>query len=258
VTDGQAPAFLNQKIAQKLGVCVVDHKQIFQGYESALPTFNSQSIETALHRIDGLSERFIYFNDDVIVLRQTAVEEFFTSDGRVVLRGEWKPLPKFGKTRVLLSSIANHIGDKVLGKIRSMAVLAQYRAAKLAGFQRQFLQAPHVPHPLRKSTLAEYFERHPDTFVKNISYKFRDMEQFVPIPLANHLEIKAGAYVQSQSLDYILICFNRDARGAIERKIAALEKGDQRFLCLQGLERARPSAFERIESLLDKCVGLDT
>ena len=43
---------------------VVDHRDILPA--EALPTFNSHAIETALHRIPGLAEHFVYFNDDVL------------------------------------------------------------------------------------------------------------------------------------------------------------------------------------------------
>jgi Stealth protein CR2, conserved region 2 len=32
-----------------------------------LPTFNSRAIESMLWRIDGLADRFVYFNDDMML-----------------------------------------------------------------------------------------------------------------------------------------------------------------------------------------------
>jgi hypothetical protein len=251
VTDGQVPAFLAGSAADRLGVCIVDHRHLFRGHEWALPTFNSRAIETTIHRIDGLAERFVYFNDDMIVVGGTSSEDFFAADGRVVLRGSWQPLPSFGTIRVVLSSIVNHFSEKVLGKVRSMAVGAQYRAAHLAGFKGRFLKAPHTPYPLRKATLSAYFQQNPDVFEHNIGYRFRDMAQFVPIPLANHLEIRAGNHVEPKDDEHILVCFNRDSLQAIRRKIELLEAGRHRFLCLQGLENARPQERDRILAFLD-------
>lgn len=42
-----------------------------------LPTFSSQPIELNLHRINGLAERFVYFNDDMFLLRPVKRELFF-------------------------------------------------------------------------------------------------------------------------------------------------------------------------------------
>lgn len=75
VTDGQYPDF----VADVDGINVVDHKDIIDS--KYLPTFNSHVIEAYLHRIEGLSENFIYFNDDVFVARQLLPGHFFHSNG---------------------------------------------------------------------------------------------------------------------------------------------------------------------------------
>ncbi len=44
-----------------------------------LPVFNSHAIECNLHRIKGLSEHFVYFNDDMFILRKLTPNSFFVS-----------------------------------------------------------------------------------------------------------------------------------------------------------------------------------
>ena len=46
-----------------------------------LPTFSSHTIELNLHRIEGLSEQFVYFNDDMFITAPTKPEDFF-EDGK--------------------------------------------------------------------------------------------------------------------------------------------------------------------------------
>lgn len=72
VTDDQKPAWLN-----------VDHPKLkwvkhtdFIPAEY-LPAFSSNVIEWNLHRIEGLSEHFVYFNDDMFLIRDTRPEDFF-------------------------------------------------------------------------------------------------------------------------------------------------------------------------------------
>ena len=68
VADNQRPEFIDEFAAQ--GLCavdkirVVDHREIFRGFEEHLPTFNTRSIESMLWNIEGLSDYFIYVNDD--------------------------------------------------------------------------------------------------------------------------------------------------------------------------------------------------
>ena len=76
VTADQVPAWLDTEDER---IEVVSHRDILP--ESCLPTFNSHAIEAALHRIEGLSEHFVYFNDDVFVGRPLRPDHFFTSSG---------------------------------------------------------------------------------------------------------------------------------------------------------------------------------
>ncbi len=54
---------------------VVRHEEFIP--EKYLPTFNSHTIELNLHRINGLSEHFVYFNDDTFVTAYVKPEDFF-------------------------------------------------------------------------------------------------------------------------------------------------------------------------------------
>jgi len=67
VTDKQTPNFIDFDIVHKgPQVILIDHEQIL-GPECCQPTFKSTSIESYLHNIDGLSEVFLYLNDDMSV-----------------------------------------------------------------------------------------------------------------------------------------------------------------------------------------------
>ncbi|MDE5834264.1 MAG: Stealth CR1 domain-containing protein [Ruminococcus sp.] len=72
VTCGQRPEWLNVK-HPKL-ICV-DHKDFIP--EQYLPTFSSHCIELNIHRIKGLSEHFVYFNDDTFIVSPMHKEDFF-------------------------------------------------------------------------------------------------------------------------------------------------------------------------------------
>ncbi|KAJ8379042.1 hypothetical protein AAFF_G00231330 [Aldrovandia affinis] len=65
ITNGQIPSWLNLDNPR---VTVVTHHEIFQN-DTHLPTFSSPAIETHIHRVPGLSQKFIYLNDDVMLAR---------------------------------------------------------------------------------------------------------------------------------------------------------------------------------------------
>ncbi|XP_071391570.1 N-acetylglucosamine-1-phosphotransferase subunits alpha/beta isoform X1 [Centroberyx affinis] len=74
VTNGQIPSWLNLDNSR---VTVVSHQDIFQNH-SHLPTFSSPAIETHIHRIPGLSQKFIYLNDDVMFGKDVWPDDFFS------------------------------------------------------------------------------------------------------------------------------------------------------------------------------------
>ena len=72
VTWGHLPHWLNTG-NEKLNI--VNHKDFIP--EKYLPTFSSHVIELNLHRIKGLAERFVYFNDDIFLTSYVKPEYFF-------------------------------------------------------------------------------------------------------------------------------------------------------------------------------------
>ena len=81
--DGQRPDWLTERSEDcNIPITVVPHSELFgPDFAGHLPTFNSQAIEVHLHRIPGLSERFLYFNDDMFVGRAMEPTDFFTRSG---------------------------------------------------------------------------------------------------------------------------------------------------------------------------------
>ena len=72
VTDDQKPDWLNIEHPK---LKWVKHTEFIP--KEYLPTFSCQAIEWNLHRIEGLSENFVYFNDDVFLINHTKPEDFF-------------------------------------------------------------------------------------------------------------------------------------------------------------------------------------
>ncbi|MGN1263906.1 MAG: hypothetical protein ACI4TW_07690 [Prevotella sp.] len=72
ITCGQKPKWLNTHNDR---VRIVNHTDYIP--EEYLPTFNSHTIELNLHRIDELSEHFIYLNDDFFPIRPMKSTDFF-------------------------------------------------------------------------------------------------------------------------------------------------------------------------------------
>lgn len=74
VTNGQIPSWINLDHPR---LQIVPHSDIFLN-TSHLPVFSSPAIEANLHRIPGLSKKFIYLNDDVMFGTPIWPEDFYT------------------------------------------------------------------------------------------------------------------------------------------------------------------------------------
>lgn len=72
VTWGHLPSWLNTE-NPKLNI--VNHKDFIP--EQYLPTFSANAIENNIHRIKGLSEKFVFLNDDTYIINKTTKEDFF-------------------------------------------------------------------------------------------------------------------------------------------------------------------------------------
>ena len=72
VTWGHLPAWLDTSNPK---LHIVNHRDFIP--EEYLPTFCSDTIELFLHRIDGLSEQFVYFNDDMFCIAPLKEDDFF-------------------------------------------------------------------------------------------------------------------------------------------------------------------------------------
>lgn len=256
ISDNQTPEFVDEKFIKEFNLQIIDHQTIFEPYEWALPTFNSRTLESMLWRVPGLSNHFIYFNDDFILTKPVFPTDFFR-DNNVVLRGEWKTIRNYGVFRLKMNEWISSIAKRVFGITRSMNLLLQIKSAKLAGFNQKYFKSPHVPHPLRKKSISDFFDANPLLLKDNIQYKFRNMDQFSAVYLANHQEIKKDNAVIANENDYIMINGEIDVGMTFKYKLKKIVNQDIRFLCVQGLESLTEDQRKELDLILTDLLNIN-
>jgi len=88
VTNGQIPVWLNTSHPR---VKIVSHNEIFENKEH-LPTFSSSAIETHLHRISNMTNRWVYMNDDWAFTQKTCFQDFYENGAtRIYTINSWTP-----------------------------------------------------------------------------------------------------------------------------------------------------------------------
>lgn len=104
VTWGHLPSFLNSKNPK---LHIVRHDEFIP--KEYLPTFSSHAIEMNIHRIPGLAEHFVYFNDDMFLLRPFQPQDFFR-DGLPCTYGGEVPIELIGNIGTWQHAAVNDLG----------------------------------------------------------------------------------------------------------------------------------------------------
>ena len=250
VTDNQEPDFLTPELKKKHNIFIVDHTEIFESYEWALPTFNTRTIETALWRIPDIAPRFIYFNDDFVITQKVSPEDFFGTN-TTILRGSWHSITEYSPFRMKINDFFSLLTKKLFGITRSMHTLLQIRSAQLAGFRKRYFHIPHVPHPIQTNTLRTFFDEHPDHFNQNIQYQFRSTDQFSAIFLASHLDIKHEKAELRNTDHYLMVHGEVDVPILLNQKLKKIKEGRVLFTCIQAMEQFSTSQRKTIEAVFD-------
>ncbi|GAA4523306.1 Stealth CR1 domain-containing protein [Chelativorans composti] len=234
VTDNQVPPHLEDFTA--LGICdpgriqVVDHRTIFAGYEEYLPTYNSLTIETMIWRIPGLSETFLYLNDDVFLNAPLSPADLVTDEGKLVIHGELRSVYP-----LLLKGLLRRIRTRYRLTKKSYGAhfkTAQVLSARLCRLSR-YIQVGHTPHVLRRSVFEAFFRSHPDAVHRQIAPRFRTIEQFLPVGLSHHAGLAAGT-VELRPLDSS--AYLKPSNSGEER-LNVLRREGTLYGCAQSLER---------------------
>ena len=243
VTDNQKPPLLEE--FARAGLCgedfieIVDHTTIFRGYEEYLPTFNSLTIEGMIWRIPGLSEQFVYMNDDFFLCRE-------------ILRSDWfhDGLPRIYATRrqrighTKPQTLKHRIFPALMRSDYPPYYRMQENAAALVSKAKTFWRCPHQPHALRRSTFERYFLDHDDVLRDIISHRFRGQDQAWPVALAHHIEILRNGVVPFPSFG--VLYFNAREKGLTGPNRQKFTLGTHRSMTIQSLD----GATDRIRSAI--------
>lgn len=199
VTDNQKPDWLNID-SDKL--VLIDHKEIINN--DFLPVFSANPIESNIHRIPGLSEHFVFFNDDMYLTAPVSPDDFFSDEGLPKYNTALAPITteRYGTGHFQMNDmgiITSHFTRKEILKngqffspkqgIKQIVKTLLYSNAKfICGFWES-----HLPYPLLKSTFELVWEKESDALNKTSSNRFRDPSD-TNVWLFKYWQIASGKY----------------------------------------------------------------
>ncbi len=184
VTCGQTPDWLNTNHPK---LSLVHHSDYMS--EEYLPTFSANPIELNLHRIQGLSEQFVYFNDDTFLSSPTLPVDFFENGlpkdsfklsalipsvkNEVITYILFNDLllinSNFNKRECVKRNLSKYLNFKY-GK-DNLKTLYYLLVGKFPGFEN-----PHLPNAFLKSTFSEVWEAEGEYLDQVCKNKFRTKE----------------------------------------------------------------------------------
>jgi hypothetical protein len=224
VTDGQKPRWLDDRAP---GITVVDHRDIFPS--GVLPVFNSHAIETRLHHIPGLSEHYLYFNDDVFVGRRVSAEHFFHGSG--LMKIPVSPL-KIGVGKPHAEETATNSASKNVRRL----LLDKFGRMTTNNFM-------HTPLPQRRGVLQAIEELFPEDVRRTTASRFRSPQDIaMTAPLLYQYALMTGHGVPGRfSFRYVNI-----SRPDAEARLADLRSNRRfDFFCLNDVDVA-PEEREQV------------
>ncbi len=171
--DPRLGEYLSEFFERFIPIEIVDHKDLFKGYEAVLPTFNPVAVESMLWTIPGLSEQFVYLTCSTILSHDAVAADFFDNEGRAVWRAT-RHSTFFDTLRGLVG--ASKRKKEILERTLML------NAATLLG--KKYIYIPKEgPLPLLRSVFAAFYESNPEALEENLSYRFPEPIQYDPLEL---------------------------------------------------------------------------
>ncbi len=257
VTDGQKPQWLNTDHPK---LRWVSHSDFIPS--EYLPTFNSNAIELNFHRIEGLSENFVYFCDDVFLVAPTTQEDFFEDNlpkdhtvfEPLIPQGEFQYIT-FNNIQLLnrhftaCDSIKQHTSKWLSHQSPSdMLKLFLYGRKPYIYGMRDY----HIHRPLKKSTYELLWEKEYEVLNKTSSNKLRQKDDVSVVALRNW-QMLSGEFSPSRPIGRL---YHTETLFNSNDAIDSITSGKYKVVCINDtdnetdFEKHRQMVVDAFEQIL--------
>src|SRR5699024_3263386 len=181
ITWGHLPSWLNKEHPK---INIVNHKDFIP--HEYLPTFSSHVIELNLHRIKGLSDKFVYFNDDTFIIKEMNKSDlllhdlpcyiaalmpltatFRNSTASIVANNMEVINTNYNKNEVIKKNLSKWFHYSYKKYLVSTLLMIPYK--HFSAFLNQ-----HLPNSFLKKTYVDLWENEFDILDKTCKNKFRN------------------------------------------------------------------------------------
>ena len=202
--ESQVPAWVDRGQVQ-----VVLHADILPA--ACIPTFNSTAIELFLHRIPGLAEQYLYFNDDFFPVGDAVADDFFPG-GR----------PAIG--------FSQHLLARGLYKRQTRNADRLAREALSLPPRLRFLRPQHTCSPMLRSVCGELFAKAEPQLLASVT-PFRTAQNINQYVFLDYALLSGRGISRRISNRHVSLAATTPARLA-----AAILSPDRTMLCINDVE----------------------
>lgn len=230
-TDSPIPSWLD---AENPRVTIVRATEHFRN-PASLPTFNSQAVESQLQHIKGLSEHFLYSNDDMFIGRPLGPDMFFSPGG----------ITKFIEAGTRIGLGDNHLDRS--GFENSARVNRRLLHDRFGRITTRHLE--HTAAPLRRSILLELEELFAEEFASTAASRFRAKDNIsVTNSLYHYYALLTGRAVTKEraKVEYV----DTTLYSGLDDLGKLLRKRNRDFFCLNDGSFPEVAAQERQEAVI--------
>lgn len=244
ITWGHLPAWLRRDHPK---LHIVNHRDFIPA--EYLPTFNSNTIELNIHRIEGLADRFVLFNDDTFLTRGCRPEDFFrrgmpcdmarlsvvqpSSVGHII----YNDLELINRLHDKRTAIRTHIArwfSPRYGIVSLLKTLTLLPWGFFPGFNDS-----HMPQPYLTERFRQAWERWPRELDASCRHRIRSLSDLSHW-LVRYDMLASGVFAPRSMADCRLMTLTDDSLESICRDI---ERQRWRMICLNDSEHI--SDFDR-------------
>lgn len=250
VTYGHIPKWLNTNNKK---LVIVNHKDFIP--EKYLPTFNSGPIELNLYKIKGLSENFVYFNDDMFITSKVKPIDFFKNNlprDFAVLNAIIPTGKDYYEHRLLNNSILINKHFKMKEVIKKHPFKwfnirygkTQIRTLLLLPFCNfSLIKFSHYPVSYKKESFKKIWELDPKMLDLSCQDKIRSINGVNSFVIENYQKV-AGQFIPRSPKfgKYFLLSNNND------KIIKSIKKQKYKVICINDSDEIND--FEKVKKQL--------
>ena len=261
ITCGHLPIWLN---IDNPKLHIVKHSDYMP--EDCLPTFNSNSIELLIHKIQGLEEKFVLFNDDCFITKKVKPKDFFIHGKPCNTMAMVPIIPSYNQK--FYETVSNNIElinknfdfkqsykknkFKYLSLKQGKYILKTYPLLiynKFVGFANF-----HLPLSYLKSTFEEVWKKEGNILKETVYSRFRCYDKNVSHWLFNYWQFATGNFYQKSAKFgiNILIDDKRVPKLISKQKYKIIGLGDSDRI--ENFEKVKQEIIDSFEKILpEKC-----